>query len=131
MSKAGTFKEGQVVRGDNPGVQLNPHLFIAHEGLSDEEFTAAQAKARYAPYASAPAAPPTTTDGVPIRLTRQLRVDELVVCIRGIDQPTRAPGQAWFLRAPIQFGALLAKDDELVKRYPKRFRPATPADMPQ
>jgi hypothetical protein len=127
LSADGTYNEGLAYRGDDPGVRRNPHLFIPDAGLSDVEFTAAQASLRYATHVPTPADVPISSSGVPMTTLRPLTVDEAVVVLEAIP-PSRVGVSDY--RAPIAAGTVLAKSDPLVIAYPKKFRPATPADLP-
>jgi hypothetical protein len=127
LGNAGMYKEGNTYRGDDPGVKLHPHLFIADAGLTDEEFAVARQGMRLASHVPTPVDIPISSHGIPIGRVRPLRVDEAVVAVEAI--PPTLVGAADY-RAPIAPGTVLAKTDPLVKAYPKLFRPATPADMP-
>jgi hypothetical protein len=123
VSAAGSYKEGQPVRGSDPGVRLNPHLFVP-DGLSDEERHVAH-EAYAGPALDAAVATLPTSIG-PI-VQRPTSPDGFVVAKADIP-PTFAPGGPY---APIPAGTLASASSPVVKARPKSFRPATEADLAQ
>lgn len=124
-SAAGSFKQGQVVRGSEPGVRLHPDLWLP---WTDDEAELLAARQAYIARSAPPTAPagPTTSDGIPIFLSRPITDPaQLAVCVK----PVPMTGAGYGLRMPIPVGTVLARTDQVVRGFPSHFRSARAADI--
>jgi hypothetical protein len=109
VSKAGSYTEGQKLRGDHPGVQATPSHW-ARADLDSESLFAAGHALRFLGTVTPPAPPQT-------RLAREIPLERQVRCIRGVA----------FGGVHVQAGQIFDKDDaglrEMRKHFPVHFEP--------
>jgi hypothetical protein len=119
VSAGGLYKEGQTVRGDDPGLRANPHLFIL-DPATEAEIHAARA-ALYArantSVATPDATPPITSDGTPIVIAQPIPPERQLRCIREFVLPGTARGG----RRIFKVGQVYDARDPNVKKFKQHF----------